>query len=237
MPRVLVIEDDMPLRATLRKVLEQAGHTVFDASDGRQGLALWHREQTDVVVTDLYMPEKDGIEVLLEIKRFTTPTKIVVMSGGGLRSVIDWSASVLSLGADGVIEKPFDKQKLLTVIQDVLATSPRATKQAVPSSGMTNQRKYTRSTVFLPVSFGYGDRVLNGVALDISREGCRIHCSDSATDLQYFQAQIQLVETRERICVDLAVRRWSKNGELGVEFIKMTPEDQAREEAGVLQPC
>lgn len=228
MSRVLIMEDDAPLRAVLRQILTMAGHTVFDAPDGCTGLALWHREQTDVVVTDLYMPEKDGVEVLLAIKRCATQTKIVVMSGGGTKGLLEWRASVLSLGADCVLEKPFDRQKLLTVIQDVLAPAPPATKQAAPSSGMTDHRKYTRSAVSLPVSFGDGDRVLTGVVLDISREGCRIHCSDPATDMEYFQVQIQLVDTHERIWIELAVRRWSKHGDFGVEFIKMKPEDQAR---------
>ena len=90
MSRVLIIEDDAPLRAIFRRILEQAGHMVFDAPDGRKGMALWHREQTDVVVTDLYMPEKDGVEVLLEMKRFATQTKIVVMSGGGTKGLLEW---------------------------------------------------------------------------------------------------------------------------------------------------
>ncbi len=243
MPRVLIIEDDISFRATLRQILEQAGHTVFEAPDGQKGLALWHREQTDVVVTDLYMPEKDGIHVLLEIKRFATPTKVIVMCGGGLRSVIDWGDSARSLGAYAVLEKPVDTETLLTVIQDAVRQEPAA-HAAAPASSVINQRKHTRSAVSLPVSFGDRDRTLTGMVLDISREGCRIHCADPVTDLQYFQVQIQL-ETRERIWVDLAVRRWSSNGELGVEFIKMKLEDQARlrtfighcEEAGVLQPC
>ena len=198
MSRVLIIEDDRPFRATLRQILEQAGHTVFDAADGRQGLALWHREQTDVVVTDLYMPEKDGIEVLVEIKRFATPTKVIVMTGGGHRSVIDWGDSARSLGAHAVLEKPVDTAMLLTVIEDLLRQAP-ATHAAAPASCVINQRKHTRSAVSLPVSFGDRDRVLTGVVRDISREGCRIYCTDAATDLQYFQVQIQLVETHERI--------------------------------------
>ena len=244
MSRVLIIEDDAPLRAVFCRILEKSGHTVCDAPDGRTGMALWHREQADVVVTDLYMPEKDGVEVLLEIKRFATETKIIVMSGGGTKGLLDWTESVLSLGADGVLKKPFDTQQLLIGIQDVLAT-PSLTKPAGPSSGVTDQRKHTRTAVYLPVSFGDRDRTLTGVVLDISREGCRIHCPDLVTDLQYFQVQIQLVDTHERIWVDLAVRRWSRNGDFGVEFIKMKPEDQARlrtlihqcEDAGVLQPC
>lgn len=93
---------------------------------------------------------------------------------------------------------------------------------------LTDQRKYARLAVSLPVSFGERDRMLTGVVLDISREGCRVHCTDPFTNLHYFQLQIQLVEKRERIVVDLAVRRWVRNGDLGIEFIRMKPEDQAR---------
>ena len=67
MSRILVIDDDVPLRLVLRSILERAGHTVLDAPDGRTGLALWRREPTDVVVTDIFMPEQDGIEVIREM--------------------------------------------------------------------------------------------------------------------------------------------------------------------------
>ena len=92
---------------------------------------------------------------------------------------------------------------------------------------MADKRTYVRSPVYLPVSFGDGESVQTGVVLDISREGCRIHSANAAPDLQYLQVRIQLVETRETVWVDLAVRRWVMNGDLGVEFIKMKPEDQA----------
>ena len=227
MSRVLIIEDEMPLRASFRQMVEEGGHTVLEAPDGRKGMALWHREQPDVVVTDLFMPEMDGVQVLQEIKRFATPTKVIVMSGGGHRSVIDWDASARMLGAHAVLKKPVDEHQLLDIIQEVVAR-PSDENHPVPSSGITNLRKYTRTAVSLPVSFGDPDRVLTGVVLDISREGCRIHCPDPVTDLEYFQVQIQLVKTRERIWVDLAVRRWAKGGELGVEFIKMKPEHQTQ---------
>ncbi len=91
---------------------------------------------------------------------------------------------------------------------------------------MTEQRKYRRAA--LPVSFGERDRMLTGVVLDISREGCRIHCTDPFTDLLYFQVQIRLVELQETLEEDLAVRRWARNGDLGVEFIRLEPAQQAR---------
>jgi CheY-like chemotaxis protein len=119
--RILIIDDDVSLRKVLRRILEHAGHTVFDASDGREGVALWHRERTDVVVTDLYMPGKDGIEVILELKHCAAKPKIICMSGRGETEVFDWSTAAVSLGTDGVLVKPFDQRMLLAVIEEVLS--------------------------------------------------------------------------------------------------------------------
>lgn len=83
MSRILIIDDQVSLRGALRQMLGRAGHTVFDASDGSEGMALWRREQTETVLSGLYMPDKDGVEVLLEMKRSATTTKVVMMSGGG----------------------------------------------------------------------------------------------------------------------------------------------------------
>jgi hypothetical protein len=123
--------------------------------------------------------------------------------------------------------KPFDQQRFLAVLQEVVADAP-VPREAGLRTAIPDQRKHPRVPVYFPVSFGVKERVQTGVVRDISREGCRIHCPDAAPDLQYFQVQSQLVETRETLWVDLAVRRWVKDGNLGVEFIKMTPKNQAR---------
>jgi len=104
----------------------------------------------------------------------------------------------------------------------------RDTNDAVLPSSATDQRKYIRLPVFLPVSFGDGQMVRTGTVVDISREGCRIHCPDAAPGMKYFQVKIQLDDPHETLTVDLAVRRWSRNGALGVEFIRMEPDHQAR---------
>ena len=67
MSRILIIDDELPLRRVLRSILEQAGHTVLDAPERPRRMALWRREPTHVVLTDLFMPEKDGIHVLMEM--------------------------------------------------------------------------------------------------------------------------------------------------------------------------
>ena len=76
----------------------------------------------------------------------------------------------------------------------------------------------------------------SGTVVDISREGCRIRCPDVAPDMKYVQVEIRLGEPHGTLTVDLAVRRWSRNGELGVEFIRMESEQQARLQS-VIRNC
>jgi CheY-like chemotaxis protein len=227
MSRILIIDDEVLLRQALRSMLERAGHTVLDAADGREGMALWRREPTDVVVTDIYMPEKDGMQVLSEMKQLATKPKIIVMSGGGQRGLLDWRADALARGADRVLVKPFDEGLFLFTIQEVLA-GPAEGQDAVRQSSATDQRKFPRLAVSLPVYFGNGVIAQSGTVLDISREGCRIRCPAVAPDVKYVQVEIRLDEPHETLRVELAVRRWSRDGEIGVEFIRMEPDQHAR---------
>jgi DNA-binding response OmpR family regulator len=226
MSRILVIDDEVSIRRILRSILERAGHTVLEAADGHEGMALWRREPTDVVVTDIFMPEKDGVEVIREMKHSATKPKIIAMSGGGARGLLDWRATALGLGADGVLVKPFDERTLLLIIQEVLTGHASGQNAVLPSSS-TEQRKFPRVPVSFPVYFGNGVIAQSGTALDLSREGCRIQCSDLASEVKYVQVEIQLDEPHGTLTVELAVRRWSRNDELGVEFIRMEPDQQA----------
>lgn len=235
MSRILIIDDELSIRRVLRSMLEQAGHTVFEAMDGREGVALWRREPSDVVVTDIFMPEKDGVEVIMEMKRAETKPKIIAMSGGGQKGLLDWKPAALLLGADRVLVKPFDQQTFLSTIQEVLVGHIDV-KDAVVVSSLADQRKYARLPVFLPVSFGNGVVAQSGTVLDISREGCRIRCPDAEHESNYFLVDIRLDDPRETLTIDLAVRRWSRNGEIGVEFIRMGPDQQARLRS-VLKNC
>jgi CheY-like chemotaxis protein len=134
MSRILVIDDELPFRLVVRDILERAGHTVLDAPDGRKGLALWRREPTDVVMTDIFMPEKDGIEVILEMQNASAKPKIIAMSGGGHQGLFDWNSSALALGADRVLLKPFDPRTLLLTIQEVLGELPDTQDAVLPSN-------------------------------------------------------------------------------------------------------
>lgn len=123
MPSILIIEDEPPVCRALRSMLERAGYTVLDAPDGRKGLALWRQQPTDVVVTDIFMPEQDGVEVLIEMRGLAERPKLIVMSGGGQLGFVDLNPVALLLGADRVLVKPFDQATFLQAVEEVLHVS------------------------------------------------------------------------------------------------------------------
>jgi CheY-like chemotaxis protein len=227
MSRILVIDDELPLRRVLRSILERAGHTVLDAPDGRKGMELWRREPIDVVVIDIFMPDKDGIAVILEMKNVVPKPKIIAMSGGGQKGLLDWNSAALSMGADRVLLKPFDQRTFLLTVQEVLGGLPDIKDAVLPSSA-TDQRKHKRFPIFLPVSFSDGVIAQTGTVVDISHHGGRIQCTGAVPEMKYFRAEIRLDDPYETLPVDLAVMRWSRDGEFGVEFIRMESDHQAR---------
>jgi DNA-binding response OmpR family regulator len=123
--RVLITDDDGRLRQTLSDVLARAGHEVFTASTGRNALAVLGREAVDVIITDVYMPEMDGIELLLALRQTHTELPVVVISGGGTRGNVEVLDSLEMLGAACVLRKPFDFQHLLAVVDELTAGAHR----------------------------------------------------------------------------------------------------------------
>lgn len=116
MNTVLIIDDDLLVARTIGKVLIKAGYLVFLAPDGNAGLAKFHAEQPDLVVTDLIMPEKEGIETIRELRAAAPGLPIVAMSGGGSRGNQDFLSMARKLGASEVLSKPFSNDELLTVV-------------------------------------------------------------------------------------------------------------------------
>jgi hypothetical protein len=95
-------------------------------------------------------------------------------------------------------------------------------------SNADEKRKYPRFCVAFPVLFGDGVFAQTGMVVDISHEGCRIRSTDGVPGVKYFHVEIQLEEPAERLTVDLAVMRWSRPEEFGIEFIRMAPESQVQ---------
>jgi CheY-like chemotaxis protein len=226
MAKILVIDDERAIRDLLGTVLRQQGYDVVLAEGGGKGLELFCQERPDLVVTDIFMPEKDGIEVILDMKKGETKTKIIAMSGGG-RGRLDWRTFALSLGADRVLVKPFEPKTFLLAVQEVLSGSTD-TEAAVTPSSATEQRKHIRSSAFFPVS--YGDDIITQMStlVNLSRKGCRIRCSEAVPELLYCHVKIRLDEPRDQLNVELAVKRWARHGYLGLEFIRIEADHQAR---------
>lgn len=120
MGHILIIDDEPLMRTMLRDIFEKEGHSVQEAPDGRAGLALWRQNPADVVRTDIFMPEKDGIEVILEIKRSRPEARVAAMSGGGHDRQLEMVPAAMVLGADRTIEKPFDRKAILALIGDLV---------------------------------------------------------------------------------------------------------------------
>src|SRR6195256_2756214 len=108
MPRILIIDDEPLVRAVLRSILERQGHAVREAREGGAGLALWRHTPSDLVLTDMFMPECDGIEVIRQLTRLWPQAKIIAMTGGAKNG--DFTSSVapaaLRLGAQHMLLKP-----------------------------------------------------------------------------------------------------------------------------------
>ena len=135
MEKILIIDDEPQIRALLRDILVREGFTVEDASDGRVGLAMWSKKPADLVLTDIFMPNKDGIEIIMELKRSWPYAKIIAMTGGGQMNLREMESAASFLGANRTLEKPFDRQSLLAVIRSVLDERGPAHKSVASANG------------------------------------------------------------------------------------------------------
>lgn len=121
MGKVLVIEDNHDLRELVCRWLESADYTVRGASDGLAATPLLQWFKPDVVITDLYMPHKDGVETIAEVTANYPTTKVIAVSGGGERlTKLDYLSLTLTLGAMQIIRKPFEPDELLLAVHDAL---------------------------------------------------------------------------------------------------------------------
>jgi len=114
--RALVIDDDDLVRVTIAAMLEAAGYVVVQAEDGQQGVQLFQQHPIDLVVTDILMPSKEGIETIVEIRQRNREVRIIAVSGGGAIGATPVLDAARQLGADDVLSKPFSKAELLVKI-------------------------------------------------------------------------------------------------------------------------
>src|SRR5260221_494042 len=117
MAKILLIDDDATVRMTIMHLLEEAGHLVLWAVDGRQGMAVFRGWQPDLVITDIIMPDQEGIQTITEMRAAKRDMKIIAVSGGGRIGNTDFLKIAQVLGAMAAVPKPFDPDFLLAVVE------------------------------------------------------------------------------------------------------------------------
>jgi CheY-like chemotaxis protein len=121
--RILLVEDEDAARRALSKVLMNAGYRVTQARNGDEAVRLWREQPGDLVILDMFMPEKDGIETIVELRAHSPSVRIIAMSGGGSSGRLEIIEDAGMLGADLTIQKPFEPAELLAMIAQVFAYS------------------------------------------------------------------------------------------------------------------
>lgn len=126
MARILLIDDDELIRITLSRSLTDAGHLVTLAGDGAEGLDKFARAPFDLVITDIIMPEREGIETIIKLRQHKERIAVIAISGGGRQGNLDFLKAAREFGADSTLSKPFTGPELLAAV-DAALSKPAAT--------------------------------------------------------------------------------------------------------------
>ena len=122
MAQILIIDDEVEERRMLQEILTGAGHRVITAADGRDGVRRFRAEPADLVITDLFMPNQDGIETIMKLHKEAPGIAIIAMSGRAISRTM--LAIGKSLGAVGILQKPYTPEELFAVVDQALAERP-----------------------------------------------------------------------------------------------------------------
>lgn len=120
MALIMIVDDDAHIQLALRQIVESVGHRVIEASNGQDAIGLFAEFHPDLVITDVFMPHADGIETIRAIRRITPSAKIIAISGGYIGSGWNYLNSVVVLGANLALQKPFTCTQLLSAIDRLL---------------------------------------------------------------------------------------------------------------------
>jgi CheY-like chemotaxis protein len=118
MNRILIIDDDPSIRQMICRMLEREGYEVDTAANGREGVQKYRANPPDVVITDIIMPEQEGIETIRQLKADNQNCRIIAISGGGRIGPTDYLNMAKLLGATQTISKPFDRAQLLAAVKE-----------------------------------------------------------------------------------------------------------------------
>ena len=124
MERILIIDDEPQIRSMLTLMLEREGYEVVEAPDGVDGIKIYRQNPADLIITDLIMPNKDGIGMIIDLKKEFPDVKIIAMSGGGLNKPDGYLKGAKKLGAACTLTKPIDREEMLEAVREILKESP-----------------------------------------------------------------------------------------------------------------
>jgi len=131
MARILVVDDDEHFRTMLRMTLERAGYEVLEADDGDSALERFHTEAPDLVITDIVMPRKEGLEFIMELHEEFPSAHIIAISGGGRANPYSYLSMAKGLGAECVFVKPLDREALLAKVRELVG-EPEPSEELTP---------------------------------------------------------------------------------------------------------
>ena len=120
MPGILIVEDEKELREMLKVSLLRNGYTVFESENGKDAISHFKPPQTDLVITDLIMPDEDGLKVIIKLREKKPSIKIIAISGGGKAGPGSYLNMAKALGANAVFSKPFSIRDLINKIEELL---------------------------------------------------------------------------------------------------------------------
>jgi DNA-binding response OmpR family regulator len=123
MSRILLIDDDDQCRGMLRQALRREGYEVVEARDGKEGLIRFRTAAIDLVITDVLMPEQEGLQTIRELRAECPAIKIIAISGGGARGTLNFLKTAVLIGAQCTLRKPFDLEELRQAISTLLNVS------------------------------------------------------------------------------------------------------------------
>lgn len=122
MSSILVVDDDTQVLDVMSEMLRLEGHQVSVAENGQQAVDQMRDAQFDLVITDLIMPEKEGLETIADIRKRSGQLPIIAISGGGRVGPMDYLETARFIGADATLAKPFGRQELITTVAELLAS-------------------------------------------------------------------------------------------------------------------
>lgn len=117
---ILIVDDDTQMRQTIRAILEEENYNIAEAYNGNAALRYLHSNKVDLIIVDIIMPDKDGIEVIVETKDKFPETKILSLSGGGMIAADEHLTSAQALGANHTLTKPFKNKELVEKVHSLL---------------------------------------------------------------------------------------------------------------------